>query len=61
MTSGQWGVMDLLHINNGKSWKTFEEVSLATGNYLGLAVKGNIVVMTGNEGNKAAITIGKRN
>lgn len=46
---------------NGKNWKTFEEVSLASGNYVGLAVKGNIVVITGNEGNKAVITIGKRN
>lgn len=46
---------------NGKNWKTFEEVSLASGNYVGLTVKGNTVVMTGNEWNKAVITIGKRN
>ena len=45
---------------NGASWKTFEEVSLAAGNYKGLAVKSNIVVLTGNEGNKAVITIGRR-
>lgn len=45
---------------NGKSWKTFDEVSLASGNYLGLAVKENIVVMVGNEGNKSVITIGLR-
>jgi hypothetical protein len=45
---------------NGKTWKTFEEVSLASGNYLGLAVKGNTVVMTGNEGIQAIITIGRR-
>ena len=45
---------------NGASWKTFEEVSLESGNYRGLAVKGNIVAMTGNEGIKAVITIGRR-
>ncbi len=45
---------------NGTSWKTFEEVSLVSGNYHGLAVKGNIVVMVGNEGTKAVITIGRR-
>lgn len=45
---------------NGKSWKTFEEVSLTAGNYLGLAVKGNTVIMTGNEGTRAVITIGRR-
>jgi hypothetical protein len=45
---------------NGKSWKTFDEVTLTSGNYVGLAVKGNIVVMTGNEGTQAVITIGRR-
>lgn len=45
---------------NGKNWKTFEEVSLTSGNYVGLAVKGNTVVMTGNEGIQAVITIGRR-
>jgi hypothetical protein len=45
---------------NGKTWKTFEEVSLASGNYVGLAVKGNTVVMVGNEGTQAVITVGRR-
>ncbi|MFO7524154.1 MAG: hypothetical protein R6W68_01750 [Ignavibacteriaceae bacterium] len=45
---------------NGETWKTFDEVSLASGNYRGLAVKGNTVVMTGNEGIQAVMTIGRR-
>lgn len=45
---------------NGKSWKTYGEVTLASGNYTGLAVKENIVIMTGNEGIQAVITIGSR-
>lgn len=45
---------------NGARWKTFEEVSLASGNYVGLAVKSNIVAMTGNELNKAVIMVGIR-
>lgn len=45
---------------NGSSWKTFEEVSLAAGNYKGLAVKSNTVVLSGNGGSKAVITIGNR-
>jgi len=45
---------------NGASWKTFEEVSLAAGNYKGLAVKSNTVVLAGNERNRAVITIGRR-
>lgn len=45
---------------NGVSWKTYEEVTLTAGNLLGLAVKENTVVMSGNEGGKAVITIGRR-
>ncbi|MCW8805840.1 MAG: glucosyl transferase [Ignavibacteriaceae bacterium] len=45
---------------NGLNWKTFEEVSLASGNYLGLAVNSKTVAMVGNEGNKAIITLGTR-
>lgn len=45
---------------NGESWKTFDEVSLTAGNYLGLAIKENTVAMTGNDGSKAVISIGKR-
>ena len=46
---------------NGLLWKTFNEVSLSSGNYGGLDVKDNIVVMVGNEGNSAVITIGIKN
>ena len=45
---------------NGANWKTFNEISLATGNYIGLAVNSKTVAMVGNEGNIAVITIGIR-
>jgi len=45
---------------NGANWRTFNEVSLTSGNYLGLVVNPNTVVMCGNDGNKAAISIGNR-
>ena len=45
---------------NGLRWTTYTEVSLSSGNYEGLDVKDNIVVMVGNEGNSAIVTIGRR-
>ena len=45
---------------NGVRWTTYNEVSLSSGNYEGLDVKENIVVMVGYEGNSAVITIGRR-
>lgn len=45
---------------NGNSWKQLEEASLQSGNYEGLDVKGNIVVLVGFEGNAAIATIGRR-
>ena len=45
---------------NGVMWKTYNEAALSSGNYEGLDVKDNIVVMIGNEGNSAVLTIGRR-
>lgn len=46
---------------NGARWTTINEVSLSSGNYESLDVKGNIVALVGFEGNSAIITIGTKN
>ncbi len=45
---------------NGARWTIINEVSLSSGNYESLDVKGNIVALVGFEGNSAIITIGTK-
>ncbi len=46
---------------NGLRWTTYNEVSLPNGNYWGMAVKGDMVVLVGSSNGSAVITVGKRN
>lgn len=47
---------------NGKNWKSFiEQTSLSYGNYYSVAIKGNIAVTVGQDGDNAVIAIGRRN
>lgn len=45
---------------NGKSWKVYDSLSLPQGNYEGLAVKDNLVVAVGWNGDRAVVVRGKR-
>lgn len=45
---------------NGNRWKIFNEITLTSGNYLGLSVSENLVALVGNEGTSAVIAIGRR-
>ncbi len=55
------GFGEILHYN-GKNWKSYyESTKLVYGNYYSVAVRGNIAVAVGQDGDNAVITIGKRN
>ena len=55
------GEFGLLAHYNGVDWKVYDEPSLPTGKYWGLAVKGDLVVAVGWDGTgRAVICIGKR-
>ena len=57
-TAGAYG--EVLHFN-GVRWKSFiNETGLSSGGYSRVAVKGNIIIATGGEGQQAKILMGKR-
>lgn len=45
---------------NGKSWRVYDSLRLPNGNYEGLAVKDDLVVAVGWNGDKAVVLQGKR-
>ncbi len=45
---------------NGKSWKVYDFLNLPQGNYEGLAVRDNLVVAVGWNGDRAVVVRGKR-
>ena len=55
---GDYG--EILHYN-GASWKSFHaETMLTNGRYRRVAVEGNLVIAVGDEGNQAAVAVGRR-
>jgi hypothetical protein len=51
---------EVIHYN-GKRWKSFrDETGLPNGEYLSVAIKGNLIVAVGEEGQQAVILVGKR-
>jgi len=57
---GVGGVGEVVHFN-GASWHSyFNTTKLNYGNYYGVAAKGDIVVVVGEDNPKAVITVGKR-
>ena len=57
-TAGAYG--EVLHFN-GVRWKSFiNETGLSSGGYSRIAVKGNVLVAVGSEGQQAKILMGKR-
>lgn len=46
---------------NGQTWKSYAELYLSNGGYRAASIKNNIIAAVGYEGDKALLTIGKRN
>jgi len=46
---------------NGSGWMVYNEISLSTGNYSSVSMKGNIAAFVGNNYGKAVIALGRRN
>jgi len=55
------GDFGLLTHYNGRSWYIYEELTLPNGNYESLAIKDNLVVAVGWQGDKAVVCRGIRN
>jgi len=58
IAGGDFGL--LMHFN-GASWHVYDELSLSTGNYESVAVKGNTVISVGWQGSKAVAAVGRQN
>ncbi len=55
---GSYG--EVLHFN-GSTWKSFrEQTQLSYGSYTSVAVRGNLVIAVGYEGNRAVVARGRR-
>jgi hypothetical protein len=50
---------EVLHFN-GKRWKSFKNETGLNGTYYSVAIKGNLIVAVGEEGQQAVILVGKR-
>ncbi|MEW6512258.1 MAG: hypothetical protein AB1428_15010 [Bacteroidota bacterium] len=51
---------DVVHFN-GHTWKSFQQQTAVDGNYKAVAVRGNLVIAVGYDGDRAAVAVGRRN
>jgi hypothetical protein len=50
---------DVVHFN-GSTWKSFQQQTAFNGNYWSVAMKGNLVIAVGGDGDRAVVAIGRR-
>jgi hypothetical protein len=50
---------DVVHYN-GSTWKSFQQQTAVSGNYWAIGMKGNLVIVVGSDGDRAAVAIGRR-